>query len=55
MVTTEEIIIRLKPEVDPQSYFGAEWPRVRPLSETTDQFILTVPNATANQVLAEVR
>src|SRR5438874_1170334 len=41
-ITTDEILLRLKPQVDPRIYFGASWPRVRRLAGTREQFILTL-------------
>ncbi len=54
MIANEEVIIRLKPETDPVKYFGAFWPNVRRVGGTPDHYILTIPNATAEQVLAAV-
>ncbi len=54
MIANEEVIIRLKPETDPVKYFGALWANVRRVGGTPDQFILNIPNSTAEQVLAAV-
>ncbi len=53
LVPLQEIILRLKPGVNPQAFFSVDWPAVRPLSGTTDQFILSLPGYTAEQILAE--
>ena len=54
LIATEEIIIRLAPATDPRAYFGVYWGNVRRLRGTSDQFILTLPGAAAEQILAEV-
>ena len=51
---TEEILIRLKPQVDSRAYFGQEWAKVKPLKGTPDQFILTLPLVASEELLAEV-
>src|SRR5712692_2690192 len=53
LVVTEEIIIRLRPDVDPRNYFGADWANARPVRGTTDQFILQLAGADAEKILAE--
>jgi subtilisin family serine protease len=53
LVVTEEIIIRLRPNVDPRNYFGADWANARPMRGTTDQFILQLAGADAETILAE--
>jgi len=53
LVVTEEIIIRLRPGVDPRNYFGADWANARPVRGTTDQFILQLAGADAEKILAE--
>jgi subtilisin family serine protease len=53
LVVTEEIIIRLRPNVDPRNYFGADWANARPMRGTTDQFILQLAGADAEKILAE--
>jgi len=54
LIPTEEVIIRLKEEIDPQTFFGSDWPRARRLAGTADQFILALSGAAAEQMLAEV-
>jgi subtilisin family serine protease len=54
LLPTEDLIVRLREGVSPPAYFGAAWGQVRRLRGTTDQFILTLPGATAEQLLAEV-
>lgn len=54
LIHTEEMIIRLKSDQNPAAFFGADWPKVRPLPHTTDQFILTLAGFTAEQLLIEV-
>jgi subtilisin family serine protease len=54
LVPTAEIILRLQAETDARVYFGADWPRARPLAGCRDQFVLALPAATAEEMLAEV-
>jgi subtilisin family serine protease len=54
LIPTEEIIIKLKAKIDSKAYFGAANANVRPLPGTNDQFVMTFPKATAEQILAEV-
>ncbi|MEY2407589.1 MAG: large repetitive protein, partial [Verrucomicrobiota bacterium] len=54
LLATSEIIIRLKPGIDGPNYFGADWARVKPLWGTTDQFVQTLPGATAEEILEAV-
>lgn len=51
---TAEIIVRLRDGVTPASYFGADAPRARPLLLRGPEYVLTVTNASAEAVLAEV-
>ena len=51
---TEEILLRLKPQVNPQTYFGQTWTNVKRLAGTRDQFLFTVPVTTAQELFAEV-
>ena len=53
LAPTREIVVQLKPGVRAADYFGADFPRVRPLGGTTDQFILSRPETPAEEVLAE--
>ncbi len=54
MMVTGELLVRLKPGVDPATYFGANLASVRPLGGTVDQFYLRLADATAEQQFAEV-
>ncbi|HOW98915.1 MAG TPA: hypothetical protein PK634_14135, partial [Kiritimatiellia bacterium] len=53
-LVTPDMIIRLKPGVEADAYFGADRDRVRPLRHTTDQFLLTLPITGAEDVLREI-
>ncbi|MFM1770161.1 MAG: Calcium-dependent protease precursor [Verrucomicrobiota bacterium] len=52
-VTTEEILICLRPGTEPEAYFGAAWPQVRPLGGAPEVFILTQTAATVETLLTE--
>lgn len=52
-VTTDEILISLRPGVDPRAYFGADWTSVRPLRGATEVFVLTRPAVTVEALLDE--
>lgn len=52
LLATAELVVCLKPGTDPKAYFGAQWKDARPLWGTPDQFILTLANATAEELLA---
>jgi uncharacterized repeat protein (TIGR01451 family) len=54
LLATSELIVCLMPGVDAKTYFGAQWKDTRPLWGTTDQFVLTMTNATAEEVFAAV-
>lgn len=51
MTVGDDIILCLAQGTDVKTYFGAEWPRVRPLPGTKDQFVLTLDAPTAETVL----
>jgi subtilisin family serine protease len=53
MLATEQLVVALKPGVNAKKYFGRSWKNVRPVWGATDQFILTLPGATAEAVFAE--
>ena len=53
-VLTEQIIVRLSKEIDPQTYFGANWDQAELLPGTTDQFTLTLPAVESETIFAEV-
>jgi subtilisin family serine protease len=52
MMTSDEIIIALKPNVDSKDYFGADWSRARPLPGPPGQYVLTVTNLESEAVFA---
>lgn len=54
MVNTEEIIVRVKPGVDPAKHFGADWARARRLPGTPDHFILSLATDRSEEVFSEV-
>jgi subtilisin family serine protease len=54
LVVTEDIIVRLTPDIDPKRFFGNKWARVRRVDGTTDQFVLSHSSAAAADVFAEV-
>ena len=54
MMLTGEIIFRLKPGVDPQGFFGDEWPQVRRMSGTDDHYLLKVTGMAAEKVFERV-
>lgn len=47
-------IVRLAPDTDAARHFGAQWKNVRPLWGTADQFVVSLPGATAEEILGEV-
>jgi subtilisin family serine protease len=52
VILAQRLIVKLKPGIDSRAYFrGAE---VRPLPGTTDQFILSMPRASAEELFQEV-
>lgn len=55
LIATSDLILRLKPGVDARQFFGADWARAQPLWGTTDQFVLTLPDATAEEIFTAVR
>jgi len=52
IMTSDEIIIALKPGVDAKDYFGADWPRVRPLLGPPGQYVLTLLDLESEAVFA---
>ena len=52
LIATRELIVCLKPGTDPRQFFGPDWNRVRPLA--SDQFVLTLPDATAEDIFSAV-
>ncbi len=54
LIPNQEIIVRLRPNADAPAYFGAQWVNTRRLQGTPDQFVLTIPEPAAEQLLAEV-
>jgi len=53
-MTTDEIIIALKPDVDPKAYFGAQWPDTKPLFAPLGQYVLTLPAVESEAIFTEV-
>src|SRR6266850_1589204 len=53
LLPNEEVLIRLKPGVRAETYFGAAWPKGRRLNGTVDQFAIMLENTTAEELLAE--
>jgi subtilisin family serine protease len=54
LVAGSEMIICLQPGVDAREYFGADWPKVRPLRGALRQFVLRLGTSSAEELLAEV-
>jgi subtilisin family serine protease len=54
LILAQSVIVKLKAGVDHRVYFGADRARVRPLLGTTDQFILSMATAPAEEIFAEV-
>lgn len=54
LLATEQVVIALRPGTDAARYFGRGWKQVRPVWGAADQFLLTLPQATAEEVFAEV-
>lgn len=53
-LATMEFIVCLKPGVEAARYFGAAWAQARPVWGAPDQFVVTLADATAEAVFAEV-
>jgi hypothetical protein len=49
----DELIVRLKAGVAPADYFGAAWPRARPLFINGPEYVLALTNGAAALVLEE--
>jgi subtilisin family serine protease len=54
LIPTDEILVRLEPGVQADRHFGVEWPNVRPLRGTTDQFRVRMAGATASEIFSSV-
>ncbi|HKX60949.1 MAG TPA: S8 family serine peptidase, partial [Verrucomicrobiae bacterium] len=54
LIATDQLIVCLKAGANAQQHFGAAWKQVRPLWGTTDQFVLSLPGAAAEQIFTEV-
>jgi uncharacterized repeat protein (TIGR01451 family) len=54
LIATAQLIVSLKPGVNAPQHFGSAWKNVRPLWGSTDQFVLSLPGATAEEIFAEV-
>lgn len=52
VMTSDEIIIALKSGVDAPAYFGADWPRVRPMLGPPGHYLLTLPELESQAVFA---
>jgi len=53
-ITTDEIIVALKPGVDAQDYFGGDWANVKPLFAPLGQYVVKVSSAESEAIFAEV-
>src|SRR5258708_9300707 len=42
VMTSDEVIVALKTGVEARSYFGADWPKVRPMLGPPGQYVLTL-------------
>jgi uncharacterized repeat protein (TIGR01451 family) len=54
LIPNGDLLVRLRPETDPQAYFGADWSAVRRLPGTQYHFVLPRPEVTAEELFAEV-
>jgi len=52
MMTSDEIIIALKPGADARAYFGADWTRVRRMPGPPGQYVLTLTNLESEAIFA---
>jgi subtilisin family serine protease len=52
VMTSDEIIIVLKPGVDARAYFGTDWPQVRPLLGPPGQYLLKLSALESEAVFA---
>jgi len=52
LMTSDEMIIALKPGVDAKNYFGADWSRVRPMLGPPGQYVLTLSDLESEAVFA---
>ncbi|HXI51459.1 MAG TPA: hypothetical protein VNH84_08140, partial [Candidatus Saccharimonadales bacterium] len=55
VIATERLVVCLRPGTDAAHYFGPAWKQATPVWGTRHEFVLTLPQATAEQILAEVR
>ena len=55
LVCAGELILRLRPEVRPEDYFGARMDQARRVRGTTDQWVLRVPGCRLEEVLEQTR
>jgi subtilisin family serine protease len=53
IVLGEALVVRLHPGVNPQDYFGPDWPGIQRLRGARDQFILPLRFASAEEILAD--
>ncbi len=54
MVPMADVIVRLRPELEARAFFGVQWPTVRPLAGTPDQFLLPLREPDEKALFAEV-
>lgn len=54
LLATADLIVQLRPGTDARAHFGPAWGEVRPAWGAPDQYVLHLPGATAEAVLAEV-
>jgi uncharacterized repeat protein (TIGR01451 family) len=54
LLVSEQIVICLNERVNPTNYFGSLMKQVRPVWGAPNQFVLTLPGMTAEEVFAEV-
>jgi subtilisin family serine protease len=55
LVIKSELIVALRPQIDPRDYFGADWANVRQVIGAQSQFLLTLTNFPAEAVLETVK
>lgn len=54
LIAFGDMIVKLAPGVEAETYFGAEWDDVRPLKGSRDEFILTLSDKRAEHLFAQV-
>ncbi len=53
LTARSELIVRLKPGVDPRQHFGTEWSQVSRLRGMPDHYVVQVPQTAAAEIFAE--